>query len=124
MSQVFSEGRDWETIAKKATYKPAKMALLCDMSERQLQRIFKKSFGCTPRVWLRNLQCRTAKDLIAQGYSTKAAAAELSFATEAHFCREFKKLFGASPQSFGPNHLGLRSEAGLASLRPASEFAI
>ena len=24
------------------------------------------------------------------------------FATESHFCREFKKVFGTSPQSFAP----------------------
>jgi len=70
---------------------------------------------------MRNLQCRIAKDLVAHGYSTKAAAAELNFATEAHFCREFKKVFGAPPQSFAPNHLTLLSETGLAGLRPASE---
>ena len=86
------------------------------MSDRQLQRTFKKSFRCTPRLWLRLLQCRLAKDLIAKGYSTKAAAAELNFATEAHFCREFKKTFGASPQCFGPNQLGLFSDVGLAAL--------
>jgi AraC-like DNA-binding protein len=98
------------------------MAVLCEISERQLQRIFRKSFNCTPRLWIRNLQCRLARELIAQGYSTKAAAAELNFATEAHFCREFKKAFGASPQCFAPNHLALRSESGLVGLRPASEF--
>jgi len=97
------------------------MAELCAISERHLQRLFKRAFDCTPREWLRSLQCRLAKDLIAHGYSTKAAAAELNFATEAHFCREFKKLFGASPQCFSPSHVSLRSEAGLSGLRPASE---
>jgi AraC-like DNA-binding protein len=53
---------------------------------------------------LRELQCRLAKQLISQGYSSKAAAAELNFATDAHFCREFKKIFGTSPQSFAPAH--------------------
>jgi GNAT superfamily N-acetyltransferase len=33
-------------------------------------------------------------------YSNKAVAAQLGFATDAHFCREFKKHFGASPQTF------------------------
>jgi len=43
-----------------------------------------------------------AKELIAQGYSNKAAASELKFASQSHFCREFKRVFGASPQTFAP----------------------
>jgi len=79
------------------------MALLCELSERQLERVFKKYLRRTPRQWLRELQCRLGRDLVAQGYSSKAAAAEVKFATDAHFCREFKRVFGASPQTFAPN---------------------
>lgn len=114
--------RDWERVAREAGFRPAEMAVRCSISERQLQRIFRKRFDCTPRRWLRELQCRLAKELVAQGYSTKAAAAELHFATDAHFCREFKKVFGASPQAFGPNQLGLFSEHGLAALRHTHEY--
>jgi AraC-like DNA-binding protein len=97
---------DWERVAKDADFRPAKMASLCSISERHMQRVFKKYLQCTPSRWLRDLQCRLAKELISQGYSSKAAAAELKFATEAHFCREFKKAFGASPQSYAPSHVG------------------
>lgn len=103
---VLFRTQDWERMAREADFRPAKMASLCAISERHLQRIFKKYMQCTPSYWLRDLQCRLAKELISQGYSSKAAAAELKFATEAHFCREFKKIFGASPQSYAPNHVG------------------
>ena len=108
-SEVLLRTVDWERAAKEADFKPARMASLCAISERHLQRIFKKHLNCTPSQWLRELQCRLAKDLISQGYSSKAAAAELKFATDAHFCREFKKVYGASPQTFAPNHLGCLS---------------
>lgn len=121
MTEQAEGARDWERLAREAGFRPARMSLLCSISERQLQRIFKTSFNCTPRQWLRQLQCRLAKELIAQGYSTKAAAAELHFATEAHFCREFKKVFGASPQCFAPNQMNLFSDVGLATLRPADQ---
>ena len=111
--------QDWERVARDADFRPAKMALLCSVSERHLQRIFKKYLQCTPSYWLRELQCRIAKGLISQGYSSKAAAAELKFATEAHFCREFKKIFGASPQSYAPNHV---SYLKLALLERGGEF--
>lgn len=93
----------WEQVAKEAEFNPSKMATLCSISERQLQRIFKRHLNCTPSRWLRELQCRLARELIQSGYSSKAAAAEMKFASEAHFCREFKKIFGNPPQTFAPN---------------------
>jgi|GEM_PF-1282967 len=92
--------RDWERLAREAEFKSSKMASLCLISERQLQRLFKKKIKRTPSEWLRQLQCRLARDLICKGYSNKAAAAELKFASTAHFCRVFKNCFGASPQIF------------------------
>lgn len=94
--------REWEQVARDAEFSPGKMATLCAISERQLQRLFQQHLRCTPSRWLRELQCRLAKQLISQGYSNKAAAAELKFASESHFCREFKKVFGTSPRSFAP----------------------
>ncbi len=98
--------KEWEQVAREADFNSAKMASLCSISERQLQRLFKQHLHCTPSRWLRELQCRLAKQLISQGYSNKAAAAELKFASESHFCREFKKVFGSSPQTFAPSHGG------------------
>ena len=92
----------WEQVAREADFSPSKMASLFSISERQLQRLFRKHLHCTPSHWLRELQCRLAKQLISQGYSNKAAAAEVKFATESHLCREFKKVFGTSPQTFAP----------------------
>ena len=117
-AQVPGTSYDWECLAKEAEYNSAKMASLRGMSERHSQRLFKKHLGCSPTQWLRTLQCRLAKDLISQGYSSKAAAAEMKFANDAHFCREFKKIFGVSPQKFAPNrsnHLTLSSLATLSS---------
>lgn len=98
----------WEQVAREAEFNAAKMASLCSISERQLQRLFRRHLHCTPSHWLRELQCRLARDLIIQGYSNKAAANALKFANESHFCREFKKVFGTSPQSLAPPHPGER----------------
>jgi AraC-like DNA-binding protein len=91
---------EWEEVARQADFKAAKMASICSISERQLQRLFRQHLDCTPSHWLRTLQCRLARDLIARGATNKAVASELKFANESHFCREFKKFFGASPQTF------------------------
>ena len=94
--------RHWEQLAQRSGYQLGGIAELHGVSLRQLQRIFKRALNCCPRRWLRDLRCREAKQLVEQGYSSKAAASELKFATEAHFCREFKKVFGVSPQHFAP----------------------
>jgi len=94
----------WEQLARVGDFNSVKLASICGISDRQLQRIFRRSFNCTPSRWMRDLQCRLARELIEQGYSNKAASSELKFASESHFCREFKRVFGASPQTFAPSH--------------------
>lgn len=94
---------EWEQVAREADFSPSKMAGLLAISERQLQRLFRKYMRCTPSHWLRELQCRLARQLVARGYSNKDVAAQLKFASDAHLCREFKKVFGTTPQSFAPN---------------------
>src|SRR6266700_657664 len=89
-----------ETLARNAKFQPGKMAILWPISVRQMERIFQHEFQKSPRLWLRELQCRLAKELISQGYSNKSVTAELWFGSETHFCREFKKAFGSPPQSF------------------------
>ena len=95
---------EWEKLAHSAEYNLARMVALSGMSHRHMQRLFKRYFHCTPTRWLRELRCREAQGLILQGYSSKCAASELKYATNAHFCREFKKVFGVSPQHFAPGN--------------------
>lgn len=94
--------KDWERLARQAEFEPGKMAALSLISVRQLERFFADHFHQTPREWAKALQCRLARSLIATGYSTKAAAAELKFADESHFCHEFKRVYGVCPQTFAP----------------------
>jgi len=94
--------QDWEKMAKEANFQPQVMAALCTMSLRQLERFFKRDLKRTPRQWVRDLRCRLALELISTGWSSKAVAAELHYWDESHFCHEFKRVYGASPQNFAP----------------------
>jgi AraC-like DNA-binding protein len=93
---------DWAYIARNAHYLCNRMAVLCSVSERQLERFFLKQFEQTPKRWLQSLRMSYALGLIKRGYSTKAAAQELHFRGPSQFCREFKKHFGHPPGNYAP----------------------
>lgn len=102
MSARLQSIQEWEKLARQAKFQPGVMAALCPISLRQMQRFFLKAFHKTPGEWSRELRCRLARQLISQGWSNKAVVVELHFGNEAHFCHEFKRVFGCAPQSFGP----------------------
>jgi AraC-like DNA-binding protein len=102
MSRRLDRVHNWQRLAEQAEFEPAKMAALCSISLRQLERFFEQQFKQTPREWTRHLKCRLALQLISRGWSNKAVVSELNFADESHLCHEFKKNFGASPQTFSP----------------------
>ena len=102
MSKRLEKIEDWEALAREADFEPGTMAALCPISLRQLERHFRLHFQKTPRQWVRELRCRQAQELVIRGYSNKAIVAELRFGSESHFCHEFKKVVGVSPQSRAP----------------------
>ena len=102
MSERLSRIRDWEALARQAHFQPGLMADLCPVSLRQMQRFFVRRFERTPRQWTRELRCRLAHQLIAQGWSSKAVIEELGFAGGSHLSREFRKFYGAAPQTCAP----------------------
>src|SRR5437870_1144759 len=104
MSSRLQRIEKWETLARQANFQPAEMAALCPISLRQLERFFKQHYDKTPTEWNRELRFRIAIELIGKGYSNKAASIELKFANQSHFCHEFKKVYGITPQSFAPMH--------------------
>lgn len=94
--------QDWERLARKCDFQVHRLSAECGVSLRQLERFFKRRFRTTPHRWLRELQCHLAKERIALGYSTKAAAEELGFSSPSRFCHTFKRIHGVPPQQFSP----------------------
>ena len=105
MSGRLSRINNWEQLAKDAHFNVSNLAALCCVSNRQLERFFKMQRKTTPRRWLRRLQCHMAGELVSQGFSSKAAAAEVDFSNSAQFCHAFKKHYGSPPQSAAPIRL-------------------
>ncbi len=91
---------DWKKVAREADFQPARMAALCRISLRQLERDFEKEFHKTPTEWVRELRCRLALKLVYQNFMNKAIVVELKFSDAAHFCHEFKRVYKESPRRF------------------------
>lgn len=127
MKGRLSRIQQWERLAREADFQPALIADLCPVSLRQLERFFADRFEQTPSQWARGLKCRLARQLIAEGWSNKAAAMELGFASESHFCHAFKQVYAASPQSFsrlyGDKNVALRQERRPEAIGPACRKA-
>jgi AraC-like DNA-binding protein len=84
MSGRLSRIGEWEQLARQADFQPARMAALCCIFYRQLERFFKLQFQKTPGRWLRALQCKLAKELISKGYSNDPCILPTSLSAPCH----------------------------------------
>jgi AraC family transcriptional regulator len=68
------------------------------LSQDYCTRLFRGSFGCAPRRWLRDERIRqAAADLVEEGLSVAATAERWSYANATFFCRQFRQVLGCSP---------------------------
>jgi transcriptional regulator GlxA family with amidase domain len=98
--------QNWEKLAVEAKFEPARMAALCPISLRQMQRFFVQQFAQTPSEWAGVLRGRLALKLVLRGWQNKAIAEELGYADESHFCHAFKRVYGFPPQTYAPMFSG------------------
>jgi AraC-like DNA-binding protein len=88
------------SLANQSNYQPVKMARLCKISLRHLERAFKVESGCTPREWLKTQRLNNALLILRKAQSVKQVAYELAYPQIPQFCREFKTRFGITPKEF------------------------
>ncbi len=88
------------SLANQSNYQPVKMARLCQISLRHLERTFKVESGCTPREWLKMQRLNNALLMLRKAQSVKQVAYELAYPQIPQFCREFKTRFGITPKEF------------------------
>lgn len=69
-------------------------------SRAHLIRQFRRHTGTAPGAYLRQLRCMKARHLLMQRVPLADIAHALHFADQAHFSREFKKVFGVPPGEF------------------------
>ena len=88
------------SLANQSNYQPVKMARLCQISLRHLERMFKVESGCTPREWLKMQRLNNALLMLRNAQSVKQVAYALAYPQIPQFCREFKMRFGITPKDF------------------------
>ena len=80
------------------------LSSMCEISEDYFRKIFKNTFGTSPRKYINKLKISYSKELIKSGMYTVTEAAELSGYTDmSYFRREFKKEFGICPADYRKN---------------------
>jgi len=80
-----------------------------------LVRAFGKAVGMAPQTYIRQMRVAKARELISEGAQLSEVAFLLDFSDQAHFTREFKKVFGVPPGAFSRDiggHKPKRSEPG------------
>lgn len=105
---------EWRCLARAAEYNLGKLAKLCGVSPRSLQRHFPASMGTSPQRWLDAERMRLAGELLAKGFGVLEARNELGFKSSAHFSRLFKQCYGHAPREHARS---IRIAAGKADCR-------
>lgn len=90
----------WEQLANKAEFNPRKLAALCNVSLRTLQRHFTAHYKSSPGEWLRAYRMNAARERVCSGEPIKAVAYDLGFKQLSHFSKVFKDVFGVPPSAF------------------------
>ena len=78
------------------------LAAAFDLSVRALQRLFRDEVGASPKWVIQRYRLHEAAERIASGAATSWAdfAADLGYADQAHFIRDFKRLVGQTPADY------------------------
>jgi len=84
----------------------SQLAVEAGMSHTRLNRCFKKTFGCTVFVWLRQHRLELSKVLLRKDQqSITEIAYSCGFSSSSHFGAAFKAEFGCTPQYYRCGHL-------------------
>lgn len=75
------------------------LALQAGASRRRLERLFQRTFGCSPARHYLRLRLRRAQQLLAQtNLSITDVSFSCGFASPGHFSKSYRAVFGASPR--------------------------
>jgi AraC-like DNA-binding protein len=97
MSSRLEQVLSWNEVARRASYSSRRLAQLCGVSQRVLQRHFQHVFKIRAKQWLRDLKLTDASQLLSPTKPIQNLAAQLGYKQTAHFINDFKKKYGVTP---------------------------
>ena len=97
MNTKLNQNPDWPKLARQANWSVAKLAKLCRVSSRTLERHFMNSMKMSPKAWMADERQKEAMELLRDGSSIKETAWSLGYKHAQHFSREFKHYWGFCP---------------------------
>ena len=78
----------------------AELAVLCNMSEINLQKTFSRYAGVGVVEYYNRLKMRKATQFLSEGLSVKETALKLGFQDQNYFSTVFKRIIGSPPSKF------------------------
>ncbi|TMP28554.1 AraC family transcriptional regulator [Pseudoalteromonas rubra] len=92
---------DWLSTQLNQSVTVSRMAEFCNLSERQLTRLFKQHLNCTPSHYFKTLKLNHARDLLCEeNISLQHVSGKLGFNSYDSFRRAFIRQFGVSPSHY------------------------
>ncbi|MDX3901359.1 MAG: helix-turn-helix domain-containing protein [Sphingobium sp.] len=82
-----------------------------NLSARQLERLFHRELGMSPRQWRSIIRFRAAALAARRGTGLAEAAIIGGYADQAHFTRASKALTGKTPRALIAQHVGIIQDA-------------
>lgn len=87
-------------VARECGFDIRRLADRLAVSERTVKRFIRDSYDRQAAEWLKEQRLNESLLLLAESRSVKRAAHECGFKQQAHFSREFKKLFQLTPSAY------------------------
>jgi AraC family transcriptional activator of pyochelin receptor len=105
VNTLLNHSPDWPNLAKQANWSVTKLAKLCKVSSRTLERHFIKLMNKTPKEWMVEHRRMRALELLRDGSSVKETASQLGYRYVNNLSREFKNHWGTSPKKCSFNSI-------------------
>ena len=106
-NEAWQESSVWIALAFKSEFQAGRLATLCGVSMRTLQRRFASSASSTITEWLQRVRLREAYARLKRGMRVKEVAYDLGYTQLSNFSRDFKKEYGITPSFLNGSWLPL-----------------
>jgi AraC family transcriptional regulator, exoenzyme S synthesis regulatory protein ExsA len=97
MSSSLQQIDNWSKLGQQSGFSVSRLARLCNVSIRTLERHFLEYFGKSPKSWLAEQRNKQAAGLLHDNTSVKEVASLVGYRHASTFTREFKKYSGQCP---------------------------